>query len=468
MSILLRGLGSAGSAVPVLYYWGLLASDAPATVDLWPARSGSRLGAAFQHTAADQPTVVSGKVRFDGSSDYIFVPPGNTPSRVNVPDASGGTPTEGFTITGICKASDNTIWAANDGRGASATPAPSLVHLSADGAIKLEEIILLPLYPSAGSVQGICFDPDGSLWFASIAENRLRNITTDGVDIRSIDVSATGTPNGLAYDVTNDRLVASFSSAIMQINPDTGAVTATLPSRSGVDQLHWSSDGILFASGGTNGLPGALYYLLPGDTGWCNAGRIREFDAAEGCIYDAAGTWRLANDAFFHSSPLVPKNQMLTMGHPFSDVTVLELHAKFTLLSTPSGSRPVMELGGQATAHNGVGMYVLGGTNNQIRIFANTAFGTTERAFVTKTCSPALTTESIIRARIDFANKQIRVWQNGTEIGSAVSIAAVDTSFRWRGGGNVSGGGSSALNMDLAGVFVTPQLTDAEASSLWN
>ncbi len=168
------------------------------------ADQGPRGRSVSQATGANQPAVSAspGELQFDGSNDILFEPDlaiTQTASQV-LPDGNNNDgPGTGFSSTGLAYDHVTGGWViGNDGQNfQTGGQSASIVFTNFAADTKTAEILLKPIFPSIGTVQGVAVDPsDGHIWFASTAENLIRKINrSTGASITSIAKTA---PNGLA------------------------------------------------------------------------------------------------------------------------------------------------------------------------------------------------------------------------------------------------------------------------------
>lgn len=244
-----------------------------------------------------------------------------------LPDSSGTEAGKGFTITGIYIDQEETI-ARNDGRlvvwcgnhglnqdGGGGTQEASVVKLlmpyldgtDMSSATKLDEILVYANGSFTGTtVQGICIDNSGYIWFVSL--NSIYKFHKDGTYQLKYTFTAA---NGLAYDRVNDQLIVSTGTGVVSfVNPATGAtIGGTIQFLSsgvsvGVDQISYdSTNQILYGSRGANGSVGLVIALSRAGAELSitpNVTYNRSY-AAEGiAVYDKFLLF--ASDAWYHMS----------------------------------------------------------------------------------------------------------------------------------------------------------------------
>jgi hypothetical protein len=370
--------------------------------------------------SSTSPTVSSGKVTFNGTSDALVM---TTPwvSRTTLPDASGATTGKGFTCTGLARnPTTGTLWlgnaAANDG------VAPSLVETNTAGS-QVSQILLKPIYPSIGSVQGVAFDTsDGTLWFASYSENKIHHLTTSGAHIESIDTGVQ--PNGLVYDPVNDQLVVMLNGGFCDRYSCSTLSSVSSLSRltklSAADQLFYGADNLLYATGGENGVTGGLAVLT--SNGWSVIGHPQDSVAIEGISYNNE-TLYLANDAFFHTAGN-QLNQLINYSSPqfFRTCRTVDMVVVFKQNANQAKTSRVCSVG-DGVEGQGVGLFIPSNTPTTLRIIANTDGSTTTKRSVVDTTVATLATKSVIRIRANLTTGLATVSQNGSVLTSSASIA---------------------------------------------
>lgn len=389
--------------------------------------------------ATNQPTKGATGVVFNGTTHKLT----RTTAQVKyigatlLPDgAAGATASKGFTCTGLCRLPDGTWFVGNHGKAlpANATFTPSLVHLSSDFTTLLADIPLAALYSGIGSVQGVTYDSsDGTLWFADLANKKIRHITTAGVPITGDEITLTYTPNGCCY--VDDRDSLWINTEENDPLPDvvelwscaTGTRTST--QNLGItnhDQLTYNAaTKTVLLSAGANGTAGSIRIF---DASTTTLRQITTFtlssdaDAIEG-IHWQGNKLFIVNDGYFHTgSPAL--NRAL-------EYTVTPLAATIFdfwfcgIVAATTGTDCIFALGDPLTAATrGIGLYPASTT--ELRVFANTGgTGTTEQASALGTSCPILTSARVVYGRVDTVADTITLWVDGTQL--VQSSAAVLT-----------------------------------------
>lgn len=392
-------------------------------VQTWPAARRATM-IVTQGTEANRPASGRAGLVFDGSNDSLTRTrlKGTLISTTALPDASGGDAGQGFTCTGLTRAPDGTWWAGNDGRDINGdlTYAPSLVHLSADFATVLDEILLAPLYPGIESVQGVAYDTsDDTLWFSDLAGDVVRHIQTDGTALDTDDIAFTA-PNGLAYDSGRDMLYVGTTSGVSRITMAGEEDAAYDAGASTWDQLWYdATHDLIVVSWGSNGQNGGLVVLDLDNDRVVAEYDLPGSDAIEGIHIDARRLVVL-NDAYFHGSPSAV-NAVLVYDIPPYASGVVDVFGLFLVTSTTTTD--AILCAGDPVGGPGWGLFAA--SNAQLRVFANTAAGTTERVQID--CAVAtLTAMQLVYARIDAATEAVTIWRNGVERETTGSPAALN------------------------------------------
>lgn len=391
-------------------------------------------GTLRQATAANQPTLSAGRLNFDGTNDLLTQHLNATlRSAVNLPDASNGDTGKGFTCTGLTQAPDGTWWVANDGRdqesGGNGLQVPSLVHLSADFTTKLGEILCSSIDAGiTGSIQGIAYDTsDDTLWFVSQADSKVWHVGTNGSVIGSLALAFP--PNALAIDGANlivghASTSGSFTRAEW-VNKSTGATAKSiLLLYSNPDHFHFDasdgSQGALWASWGTNNVPGIVAKFDVATAQATGFWSLAEADAIEG-IHVTGSTLSVLSDGYFHGAASA-LNRALTydIALPGSTTSTLALFGVAQLNASPSATKGLLcvndPVGGQ-----GAGVMFPGSTTTSLRLSVkgvNVDFAVTT------------TTEFLFYALIDTSADTATLWVNGVQIGAPQSVAAVSGDLR--------------------------------------
>lgn len=221
------------------------------------------------------------------------------------PDAAGGDVGTGFTCTGLARDDETSAWwVGNHGRptpGSVAAWAPSLVKVSLNGATKLDEILIAPLFPAAQSIQGVAVDTtDHTLWFASQAEGLVRHISKAGASIGSFSIVNV---NGLCYDSSRDCLWLTVGNTIYRYTKAGSLVDSAALGISDVDHLHYeAASDTIWVSQGANSSTGQVYSYNPTTKAvGATIYRITSATAIEG-VHVAGSDVYITHDGYFHSA----------------------------------------------------------------------------------------------------------------------------------------------------------------------
>lgn len=251
-----------------------------------------------------------------------------TASR-ELPFLEGGTPTGGFTCTGLDRITRGPYagcWlVGSDGRrleSAESAGDGEVLILSEDFTTVMARFELgLP-----GGVQGVAVDTSGtadSFWVTDVRHGLIRHYSLEGggelVDDR-IDWRALtgGTPNGLAYDPDAGALWvgAVAGSAFTLVSCLDGSLVRTVRGGTDADQFDYDPvRRLLYYSSGSNGADGQIRAVqVDQDSGsFPLYGPLAGVQAIEGIDVDAAtGRLTVLNDGGFHLAAFPARNLALT------------------------------------------------------------------------------------------------------------------------------------------------------------
>ena len=427
-----------------------------------------------QDTATLQPIINSGEVGFDGVDDYMVGGYYNYGALVaqTLPDGEGSDTGKGITGTGIAyDATTDSFWVSNHGQALSSDPyTPSVMNISKDGSIKISELVFTTQFPAMQSIQGIAVDTsDDTLWIASKVEGLIRHVSKTGTDLGSIAVDAN--PNGLAYDGSNDTLLVLYDNAqVKRYDASNGSyietvVTLSIPN---IDHLYLDeANNILWISRGINGEKSGVvaYNINNGVTS--DQISLPDSTEIEG-IYLDGSTLYVVNNGYFHSGTL---NQL--QSYPFDKSGIVstvksvysQMQFSFVLKigSTDAASETILALGDPLVGR-GFAIYLVGGTNNIIRVMINDGVAPIESVDIA--CSNALTSDSTIMMRIDFAARALSLYQNGVYQGAG-SFSAAISSYLLYNNLSVAGSpdGSRAIDIDIKDICITNYLMDSSQNN---
>lgn len=229
-----------------------------------------------------------------------------------LPDTAHSVPGKGFTVTGLARLADGTIWAGNDGRlreGDGSGYRPSLVRLNAGMTRVIAEIAL----PFTSSVQGVVVIGD-RLWFALPSEQAVASTRLSGSPDIRIELRLPYRPNGLAWDRARDVLIvgSEIEKTLGTYRRRDGTLIETFKLDDAPDQLLMTRSGLIVTSG-ANRQAGAML-LLDDRARILRRWTLRGADAVEG-IALRGDEMLVASDAYFHLA-LPGLNQILTYRRP--------------------------------------------------------------------------------------------------------------------------------------------------------
>tara|TARA_R110002095_G_scaffold198634_1_gene178157 strand:+ start:2173 stop:3504 length:1332 start_codon:yes stop_codon:yes gene_type:complete len=365
----------------------------------------------FQSVSSNQPVINAGAVEFDGSNDFMLGGYYTDGAKVaqTLPDGAGSDAGRGITCTGLAfDATTDTFWIANHGQALGSDPfTPSIMNVSKDGATKITELVLTAQFPAMSSIQGVSVDTsDGTLWLVSKDENLLRHISKTGDDLGTI--SAGSGANGLAYD----GRVRAYS-----IGNDVLSDQIRLPESLAIEGLY---------------LDGAYLYIA--DDGYFHNGTLNQLHRY---AFDSANI-----------------RAVIT-----GDYDALEFNMVVKFGGTAATSETILALGNPLSGR-GFGVFLIGGTNNQIRIMMNDGIVPSQQVDVV--CAAALTAYSIITLKADFANRTISLYQNGVLQGAGSYSAAMHNALFY-GALSIAGlpDGTRTPHIDFKEICITDYLLGA-------
>jgi len=417
----------------------------------WVSQCGSFNRRFRQATSAQRPTFASGSlatITGDGaaSGDRDTLPTSggyilDMIAQTDLPDASGGQVGKGFTCTGLCyietcttvPAYSDCFAVANDGRGTSGDPhEPSIVIIRRTDKAKVGEIVMdTSVFSSMGSLQGIAWEPVAEQFYiVSLAESLVRvfDVDSDGTSNAS-SWSVPADTNGLCIDPVAEKLYTlNLSGALSSYNYDGTGVTAlaAMTGRAVVDHLTYVA-GTIYATVGSNGSRGGIVRYNVAANTWAptsNDSVLTEALAVEGIVLLDDRLY-VANDGFFHATGTM-KNEILEYDWPGmvgdAEYTHIEMFFRGNLSGTTLPTVGYIFASGAPLVDPGFGLALLQSNSTSLRLYVNTAAGSTERAIGTVTASD-LTADSLIRVSINLADNVARIYQNGSQVGSDVDLS---------------------------------------------
>ena len=212
---------------------------------------------------------------------------------------------KGFTCTGLAyDPSDNTYLVGDIGKllPNSGTIQSQIVRLSSDFSTVEETIPLYSTFANMSDVQGVCIDSsDGTIWFCSPSENKVRHIESDGTSIGYITVSR---PTGVAYSASDSSLwVLTYDNNIVHVSK-TGTVLATysFSYNEALDQCFLDEGhGYLYITAGTNYTGRNNVYLFNTSTHQQSIACTVDSYSVEGIVIQS-DRMVIVNDGYYHSA----------------------------------------------------------------------------------------------------------------------------------------------------------------------
>lgn len=255
---------------------------------------------------------------YDKDGQVVFAdvqnwPSGNLNASQSVPLPDIYNNGHGFTCTGLAyDTSNNTFLIGDIGKTTPSTPgfASKIIRVSFDFLTVVEQINLYTEFPNMSDVQGITIDnSDGTIWFCSTSEKKIRHIDTSGNSIGSISLN--DSPSGVAYSSSDDCLWVLTYAATNNILKVSKAGTIielyTFGYNEQLDQCFLDDGGKLYITAGSNYSGRNNVYVF--DTTNSNQTIACTVDS-----YSVEGIWIgnnmmvIINDGYYHSA-LVSVNQ---------------------------------------------------------------------------------------------------------------------------------------------------------------
>lgn len=246
------------------------------------------------------------------SKSTLPVPSGDLVADESVPLPSIYGDGHGFTCTGLAyDGGSNTFLVGDIGKQLPSSPgfASQIVRLSYDFSTVVETIPLHSTFQEMADIQGIAIDSDGTIWFCSTEEKKIRHIDRNGNSLGYI--SFTNKPTGVAYSATDNSfwvLTYGTSNNILHVNKY-GEVLAqfTFSYQATLDQCFLDeTHGYLYMTAGDNYSSRNDIYVF--DISTHSQGVACTVDS-----YSVEGLWIgmdamvIVNDGYYHSAA-VPTN----------------------------------------------------------------------------------------------------------------------------------------------------------------
>ena len=236
----------------------------------------------------------------------------NASSTVALPDIYNNG--HGFTCTGLAyDASNNTFLIGDIGKATPSTLgfASKIIRVSYDFLTVVEQIDLYTEFPNMSDVQGITIDTsDGTIWFCSTSEKKIRHMDSSGNSIGSITLN--DSPTGVAYSSTDDCLwvltYAATNNIIKMSKTGTVIEQYTFSYAEQLDQCFLDTEGNLYITAGANYISRNNVYVF-------NTISHEQSIACTVDSYSVEGIWIgtnimfILNDGYYHSA-FVAVNQV--------------------------------------------------------------------------------------------------------------------------------------------------------------
>lgn len=372
---------------------------------------------------------------FDNVDDFIRINHPKHLSSNQLPDIPTGPVGHGFTCTGLCyDAVLDCFWVGDDGREdtGDSNYQPTIVQLSKDLTTVLSVIEVYNLIGSATSIQGVTIDTsDNTIWACMVLSNKIYQFSKAGALLSGEITTGSGHANGLAYDPTLDEFWTCTDNNIYRYDKSSVLNQTISQATLGVvplDHLFLDDDSrLLYGTYQISGVEGAgvlVYdlglsrlfsrptYLLP------EAGAVEGITIADNNLY-------IANDAYFHSAPS-NKNEIIKYS----------LSATLAQLGKPA-SLMWMGLIKCPTSAGLDGIWANGRYSGQSINIAAVTNDTTLRVYVvTNNISTqdftvsSMSVYSIVGIVWDITNRTLQCWQNGVQVGTTRSLAAISGTYQ--------------------------------------
>ncbi len=219
---------------------------------------------------------------------------------------------KGFTCTGLAYNNDTDTFLVGDigallpgGQNRS-----QIVMLSDDFSTVEGTIPLYNTFPQMSAIQGVTIDTsNGSIWFCSPDESKIRNITSAGVSLGSISITR---PTGIAYNPNDDSLwVLLYDNTIYHVSKS-GVVLSTynFAYNETLDQCFLDKyRGLLYITAGTNYSGRNNVYCFDINTHEQSIACTVDSYSVEGIWLGDDDKMIILNDGYYHSAA-VDKNQV--------------------------------------------------------------------------------------------------------------------------------------------------------------
>lgn len=266
--------------------------------------SGNKILSVFRESGQ----VLSHAYDANGIEVFPDFPTGNlnASSVVPLPDIYNNG--HGFTCTGLAfDTATNSFLIGDIGKITPEIPgfASKLIRVTADFLTVIEQINLYQEFPSMSDVQGVTIDTsDGSIWFCSTSENKIRHIDTSGNSIGSITLS--DKPTGVSFSATDNCLwVLTYASTnnILKVSK-VGIVLEhyTFGYQEQLDQCYFDvNSGLLYITAGDNYISRNNVYTFDTNTHIQAVACTVDSYAVEG-IWVSDDKMIILNDGYYHSA----------------------------------------------------------------------------------------------------------------------------------------------------------------------
>ena len=384
-----------------------------------------------------RPTLTAGRIVGTAAATSKLIEGGalqllklTTQSSYILPDAGGSEAGLGFVCTGAVRLPNGTVAVMNFGlptEGSGATPAPSIVILSADYATKIAEFTFLSISGTLTvGAQGLGYDTRAGVLFFWAANKFWFINPTTGALVRTLDFTGL-TVNGLAYDPATDMMVACPTGnnvTARWIDKNTGDMGRSLVLYgTGVDHLCLMGNLLCYTGGDNGSTQGGAVRIVDLTTNRVVAEFFTDAAAPEGLlitIADGAWTFDVFSDEKHHAvgaTNLV--RRFLASPVPFTYPGAGRQYLMAfvgNLVSAAAGATGLLTVGEPTVSGaRGTGLVIPGSaTPNTMLAYVNASAATFS--------SITTTTEALFLVAFDLNAATATLFMNGT-MGAGTTVA---------------------------------------------
>ena len=272
----------------------------------------SAAGYALSEAFKADGTLLNAAYDKDGSMVYpdsipVPVPSGdlNVAEKIILPDIHNNG--HGWTCTGLAyDAQTDTFLVGDIGKElpASSGFASQIVRIQPDFETVVGTIPLYSTFANMQDIQGLTIDTsDGTIWFCSYAEGKVRNISTSGNSIKSFDLTGA---NGIAYSRKDDCfwILVTNTNDILKVSKS-GTILAryAFTYNETVDQCYFDEwRGLLYITAGANYSGRNNIYCFNTQTHALSIACTVDSYSVEGLWLGDDDKMIILNDGYYHSA----------------------------------------------------------------------------------------------------------------------------------------------------------------------